>query len=738
MLSLSELYQRVVGGAKPNATLVDLVKMAMFPVHVGDGDDSNRGDSDRGDSADPDGDDVGGSGGSADPEGFIVSMQSADLLADMVVSEAGSCKSMALNRFLPCLSIAVRRKLEKQYPRPEIQPEFLAEVGKTVAKYAIGRKGVPVTMTEAEQAENDLETDDVEDANDDALALFRNSLEQIKRSFANRKERNWKPLCVQEIKILDCLRGMILDEVRTMYLPPYLAPLVNEWKRKLSEKSYARIPLAWRLFWDIDTEDFVQHLCPQASAASSFVNFTTTRLAMAWSAFLSSQTEDNARRIAHTLTSWVDSNDIITAPKSSFCRGKANAKLKTDRHIWTQHPDVLWRFLFPGIFDTYRFGRHTHLKFLNFIGTNGIEVQGLFANTRTFTGTSKTTAKAKGYNSRSWKSRLDPGDQQISLATLVGDFPVVDGSPKVTVSCSDSFRGLIPIDAMVKNSTLRIGWEETKALFDNRVIFAVDPGVTNMITAVATLVRLESPKDPVSASVIKFSVSAKDYYEKAGVNDLKRNSSSAKLQADLKDLHSCHSCTVDPVDYQLHVEAFNKVAPELMERSHAPDALESKWQRRRREQRFMTNLTNLFLAHTEALHRKVYGDAEPLKKRPLIIYGSGTFGGMRGQRSVGSAKIRNFLSRFFPLIVIDEYMTSQKCPRCFSQLRSKGGSWSVKECTNRNCLANVRNLVTAFTVNRDFSAAMNMLQIVLAILLTGTRPSPFRRKEVFFFESKFH
>ena len=95
--------------------------------------------------------------------------------------------------------------------------------------------------------------------------------------------------------------------------------------------------------------------------------------------------------------------------------------------------------------------------------------------------------------------------------------------------------------------------------------------------------------------------------------------------------------------------------------------------------------------------------------------------------------LKRYLSRFFTVVVVDEYYTSQLCPKCFKQLDLHGTKGvRVKEC--KHC---VRNLSEAekkkgitesterFVVNRDFSAAHNFVTIVLWYMIHGERLDQF-------------
>ena len=67
------------------------------------------------------------------------------------------------------------------------------------------------------------------------------------------------------------------EAMRDEWLPDFLRPLVDGWKKKLSEKSYARIGLAWKLFSDDNSVEFVQKLVPTPNAKGCYTGIDSTR-----------------------------------------------------------------------------------------------------------------------------------------------------------------------------------------------------------------------------------------------------------------------------------------------------------------------------------------------------------------------------------------------------------------------------------------------------------------------------
>jgi hypothetical protein len=66
-------------------------------------------------------------------------------------------------------------------------------------------------------------------------------------------------------------------QMRAQYLPHYLRPVADEWKKKISENSYANIGLVWKLFADVNAVEYVQHLVPTPNAKGRYTAIDPTR-----------------------------------------------------------------------------------------------------------------------------------------------------------------------------------------------------------------------------------------------------------------------------------------------------------------------------------------------------------------------------------------------------------------------------------------------------------------------------
>ena len=143
----------------------------------------------------------------------------------------------------------------------------------------------------------------------------------------------------------------------------------------------------------------------------------------------------------------------------------------------------------------------------------------------------------------------------------------------------------------------------------------------------------------------------------------------------------------------------------------------------RQKQKYLSTIVNRLLRHVDAMQ----GNGEG--RTPVVLVGEAKFNpSQRGNRAAAPFEIVRFLSTKFPVFYIDEYNTSQLCPKCFQQLkvvpRTRNRHWI---CSNVECM--VSGCGRPFLVHKDKSAAMNMFLCMVATLMCGKRPMQFRRPE---------
>ena len=178
---------------------------------------------------------------------------------------------------------------------------------------------------------------------------------------------------------------------------------------------------------------------------------------------------------------------------------------------------------------------------------------------------------------------------------------------------------------------------------------------------------------------------------------------------------------MNPEQFNLHLENFKEVSPVLIEQAMEERRIKNKQILHSKQQRYWNNFITEIYAAGDVLHEK---SGTPFEKSPVIIFGDGKFTAKKGSRSGNASWLKEYLSRFFLVLEIDEYHTSQKCSKCWGQLQ-KMKKFRVKKCTS--CKMNSNGQEQDLVVNRDISAPLNMLYNCISLVMNGERLEEFRR-----------
>ena len=278
------------------------------------------------------------------------------------------------------------------------------------------------------------------------------------------------------------------------------------------------------------------------------------------------------------------------------------------------------------------------------------------------------------------------------------------------------FKGLVNFAAGIATGDIITGLEAAKDVFNHRLIVSVDPGL--VYTAGLTFSVGEIRDEFYSGDFAKKLISAKSISQATGLKDYiaARNVESAENSDLIDELAKQHGRTMDLSDYQAHSDHFEATTDHLLRSHNSRQSRRNHARLQSQKQRYWSNIVNLIFAMNDEMNTHS-------EKAPVILFGNGSFGNVKGCLPGNAAWLRQYLARFFTVIVVDEYNSSQKCPMCFGQLEmhepAKGVR--VKRCTK--CTGGGPG--GKFVVNRDVAAGMNFVSIVLISILSGKRPPEF-------------
>jgi hypothetical protein len=120
----------------------------------------------------------------------------------------------------------------------------------------------------------------------------------------------------------------------------------------------------------------------------------------------------------------------------------------------------------------------------------------------------------------------------------------------------------------------------------------------------------------------------------------------------------------------------------------------------------------------------------------VVICGRVTFTHTRGHRSTSAKSFVRSLAKLYRVIEVSEWGTSQRCNVCHGRLvRTRAHSVRYWRCESNGVTCHERDEQRKHEVNKDVSAALNMFQIGLALLLVQQRPLVFSSPRVVAFDA---
>ena len=240
----------------------------------------------------------------------------SEVYSQLVHDLVSNLKTLQVNGFMKALVIFVQRKLDELF-----DGNVGSGIAKLVSAFLMGRRGKITRQADEEESIDDDADVLPFDIDEESL----DSLEALVRLLGNRLKKCKSTFDKAAISsLLNSLRGKPnLDSLRALYLPAYLLPLVGQWKKKVSAKSYGNAGLIWKLFHTVNTTAFAQHLFPTPSTKGRYSKITTTMLASIFTSYITQY------------------NPQIPLPLPL----KLNKTLK----YWNSKPAELWNLVFPGI-----------------------------------------------------------------------------------------------------------------------------------------------------------------------------------------------------------------------------------------------------------------------------------------------------------------------------------------------------------------------------------------------------
>jgi hypothetical protein len=171
------------------------------------------------------------------------------------------------------------------------------------------------------------------------------------------------------------------------------------------------------------------------------------------------------------------------------------------------------------------------------------------------------------------------------------------------------------------------------------------------------------------------------------------------------------SRTNDNREYQSYRSVFEQVSPPMVQNSYSTEILNAKFKKNRVKQRYYRSIANRILSQCHAIAPEKQG-------APILIIGKPTFSPtMKGKRAAPPKQLIKYLSRFFTVLLVGEFHTSQYCGQCESKLESYQESIRMYTCGCQRTDGGGRLIL-----NKDRSASLGMVRIATNLLAYGSRP----------------
>lgn len=702
---------------------------------------------------------------------------------------AGNLKTMIATRFLPVLSYHIAFQLQKKFLvlEDEFRFEVFIQIATVLARWILGRRGKIRGEPENPSDDTNLKglfaeegVCDEDDSNELAcvnmpgnrdpedVSAIRKSvtpkseLEETEKGFRD-SLRRWvgkrrtkgdiKPNPC-ELTVCNSLLEKPMAQLRQELLPAYVSDTLlptsdaaatqkceSGWLSKLSANGYQNVGIFWKIAFDVNKilectgRPICQALFPTPKCGAAFIEITTTRLAAVWTYWLKKHGNQNDQLLKERFMTIAKELEICTTDKMHPLILPIDGNISTLFQTWVRNPRLLWRLIFPGIHefvqkDASR-SNGQRLEFLNSARISGDCIDCQFADLKS----SKTVTK-KGihspsdntYNSRQWQYRCGPGLKPITIDELAGRRS--PEKPGLSGIHMNGFTGYMHLEPAVESGLLEIGEPGLQQMVDDRVIIGIDPGVVFEVGMIAVRAKYNCTKEGerfVDGFFKKSKRRGSARYKAMGVDQhmVEAKTRLAEFNANVTKLSENHGRTVDQEGYLRFKKIFSEETPALINSNHSEPAIQSRTKLRRRKQRYWSRLMNRVLALVDSMYTK--DELKSGTKSPIVVIGGGSFGACRGHRSAAPAKLIDMLRRHFMVVIVDEHLTSQKCPKCYNQLKQLDNK-SVRywRCENGACQTKKDQ---QFVVNKDISAAMHMFNILVSTVGWGRRPVELRKRD---------
>ena len=223
-------------------------------------------------------------------------------------------------------------------------------------------------------------------------------------------------------------------------------------------------------------------------------------------------------------------------------------------------------------------------------------------------------------------------------------------------------KGIVRLEYLMKENLLEFGSNILQNLLRHHPFVSIDLGVINEISMITALGQFDESSGDVNFTIFPYRKKSTSKYDGSGIDRYLhlRSTQLSKLEEHIINLSVNHGRTVNVQKYVSHEEAFHRDGEIILMDNFKEENLLLKKKLDNRKRSHWATLPNTILEFVDAASRTL--ERENLDS-PIIIIGNPTFSAsMKGKRAAAPKKTIEYLQRFFTVVIIDEYLTSQLCP----------------------------------------------------------------------------
>lgn len=268
---------------------------------------------------------------------------------------------------------------------------------------------------------------------------------------------------------------------------------------------------------------------------------------------------------------------------------------------------------------------------------------------------------------------------------------------------------------------MRTGPDAQAELLNNHTFVVIDPGVVNEMAATFIVSKVDEAGNVTTKHVTRlFSTFSRMISSGVEAHVLARQAEMVAFELGLLSKNSGRTLSLE--NYKAFRRLTETVGYKLLQHNYSSQTLDLKAKLVNRVRSYWCSILNTILAFVDGMERRYCPGSED-RGAPIIIFGDPKFNPcMPGKPPAAPKFLIDYLKRFFPVLIVDEFHTSKLCPKCETEMElASTDGFRFWKC-NRGCWHGHDGGGGPDTVNKDVTATLNMFKIFANMIRNGQRP----------------